>query len=52
MPEQGDEVNWRQFVGAQGVSASGDLHLSAATVGKGKVKVLALAVANAARVRG
>ncbi|PNK82522.1 hypothetical protein CEQ31_025545 [Serratia odorifera] len=48
MPEQGDEVNWRQFVGAQGVSASGDLHLSAATVGKGKVKVLALAVANAA----
>lgn len=47
MPVQGDEANWRQFVGAQGVSASGDLHLSAATVGQGKVKVLALAVANA-----
>lgn len=48
MPVQGDETHWRQFVGPQGVSASGDLHLSAATVGQGKVKVLALAVANAA----
>jgi hypothetical protein len=48
MPAQGDEANWRQFVGPQGVSANGDLHLSAAKVGQGKVKVLAMAVANAA----
>ncbi|EOG2476924.1 TPA: hypothetical protein SMF39_004410 [Serratia marcescens] len=52
MPVQGDEANWNKFVGTQGVSASGDLHLSAATVGQGKVKVLVMAVANVASEPG